>query len=100
MARKEKSDFAIILTFEREGLGWKQTQLEEAAGLPPNMISDYENGHKQLNRQRLEYILSFMGVGPERIDALLGELEAARAGARSDPGDPFNSRRRRIEAIA
>jgi tetratricopeptide (TPR) repeat protein len=64
------------------------------------MVSDYENGHKQLHRERLEHVVSFMGIGPERIDALLEELETARASARSGPLDPFSSRQRKIEAIA
>jgi tetratricopeptide (TPR) repeat protein len=64
------------------------------------MVGNYENGHKQLTRERLEHLLSFLGAGPERIDGLLAELEAARAAGRSGPLDPFSSRRRKIEAIA
>lgn len=100
MGRRVLSDYAIILAFLREGLGWSQSQLERAAGLPANTVGNYENGHKQLTRERLEYLLSFLGAGPERIDGLLAELEAARAAGRSGPLDPFSSRRRKIEAIA
>lgn len=100
MPRKEPSDYAIVLVFLREGLGWRQSQLERAAGLAANTVGNYENGHKQLTRERLEHLLSFLGVGPERIDGLLAELEAARAAGRSGPLDPFSSRRRKIEAIA
>src|SRR5215203_4490148 len=64
------------------------------------MVGDYENGHKQLTRERLEYVVSFLGAGPERIDALLAELETARLAARSSPLDLLSSRRRKIEAIA
>lgn len=100
MARRRRSDYAIILVFLREGLGWSQPQLEKAAGFATNMVGDYENGHKQLTRERLEYLVSFLGASPERIDALLDELETARNAARSGPLDLLSSRRRKIEAIA
>lgn len=100
MARRRRSDYAIILVFLRESLGWSQPQLEKAAGLAANMVGDYENGHKQLTRERLEYLVSFLGAGPERIDALLAELETARNLARSGPLDLVSSRQRKIEAIA
>ncbi|MFL6200321.1 MAG: helix-turn-helix domain-containing protein, partial [Thermoanaerobaculia bacterium] len=100
MARRRISDYANILAFLREGLGWSQAQLERAAGLAAGMVGDYENGHKQLSRERLEALISFLGLGPERIDGALAELEAARAAARSEPADVFSSRKRKIEAIA
>jgi transcriptional regulator with XRE-family HTH domain len=100
LARRVRSDYAVILVFLREGLGWSQPQLERAAGVATNMVSDYENGHKQLSRERLEYLVSFLGAGPERIDSLLAELETARHAARSGPLDLLGSRRRKIEAIA
>ena len=67
MARRRRSDYAIILVFLREGLGWSQPQLEKAAGFATNMVGDYENGHKQLTRERLEYLVSFLGASPERV---------------------------------
>jgi len=100
LAKRTKSDYAIILGFLREGLGWSQRQLERAAGLAANMVGNYENGHKQLTRERLESLISFLGLGPERIDGCLAELEAARAHARPGPLDPFSVRRRKVEAIA
>ncbi|HET9228720.1 MAG TPA: helix-turn-helix transcriptional regulator, partial [Thermoanaerobaculia bacterium] len=100
MVRRQRSDYAIILSFLREGLGWTQAQLERAAGLAANMVGDYENGHKQLTRERLEQLVAVLGLGPERIEACLAELETARGASRPGPRDPFNSRGRRIEAIA
>jgi tetratricopeptide (TPR) repeat protein len=100
LANRVKSDYANILAFLREGMGWSQRQLERAAALAANMVGNYENGHKQLTRERLESLISFMGLGPERIDGCLAELEAARAHARPGPRDPFSSRRQKIEAIA
>lgn len=99
LGRRPKSDYANILSFLREGLGCSQAQLERDAGLAPGMVGDYENGHKQLTRERLESLLSFLGLGPERIDGALAELETARGAARSGTG-MAGSRQKRIEAVA
>lgn len=100
LARRPISDYANILAFLREGLGWSQAQLERSAGLAAGMVGDYENGHKQLTRERLESLLSSLGLGPERIDGALAELETARAAARSGAADVLTSKQKRIEAIA
>ncbi len=102
MARESLPDLSIVLYTLRETLGWSQADLAEAAGISANQINDYERGRKRLTRERLEHLTSFLGLGPERIDALLAEMEATRAAARPDgaPADRFEVRRRRIEAIA
>jgi transcriptional regulator with XRE-family HTH domain len=102
MARESLPDLGIVLCFLREGLGWSQTELGEASGTSPNLINDYEKGRKRLSRGRLEHLIAFLGLRPERIDAVLAELEATRAAARPDgsPAGRFEERRRRIEAVA
>ncbi len=100
MARESKPDLSIVLRFLREGLGWSQVQLEKAAGLPPHTVNDLESGQKELRRGKLELLIARMGLGPERIDAALNELESARADSRSGPGGPFASKRRKIDALA
>lgn len=97
---ERKSDLSITLRFLRESLDWSQSQLAEAATTAAALIGDYEAGRKELHRERLEYLISAMGLGPERIDEALALIEAVRAGARLGPDDPFNSRRNRIEALA
>jgi transcriptional regulator with XRE-family HTH domain len=99
MAEK-KSDLSITLRFLRESLDWSQAQLAEAAGTTAALIADYEAGRKELHRGRLEHLISGMGLGPERIDEALAQIESVRAGARLSPDDPLGSRRRRIEALA
>jgi tetratricopeptide (TPR) repeat protein len=85
-------DLAFILTFLREGQGWSQTELGEASGIHPNLLNAYERGRKELNRSRLEHILSFMGLPPVIIDDNLERLAANRAAVRfsgsSGPGAP------------
>jgi transcriptional regulator with XRE-family HTH domain len=100
MAGEKMSDLSIVLRFLRESLGWSQGQLGEAAGIKANLVSDYEQGRKQLHRERLEVLAAAMGLGSERIDEVLATIEAVRSGVRLAADDPFQSRRRRIEAIA
>lgn len=102
MSKKILPDLAIALTFLREGQGWSQTDLAEAAGTTSNLISDYEAGRKRLLRERLEYLTGFMDIPPERIDATLSCLSGNQASSRPprNPGDAFAASRRRIEAIA
>jgi transcriptional regulator with XRE-family HTH domain len=102
MSKKILPDLAIALTFLREGQGWSQTELAEAAGTTPKLISDYEAGRKRLLRERLEYLTSFMNIPPERIDATLSCLRGNQSSSRPplNPGDAFAGNRRRIEAAA
>jgi transcriptional regulator with XRE-family HTH domain len=99
MAEK-KSDLSITLRFLRESLDWSQGQLAEAARTTAALIADYEAGRKELHRERLEHLIAAMGHGPERIDETLVLMETVRAGVRLSPDDLFDSRRRRIEALA
>lgn len=102
MSKKILPDLAIVLTFLREGQGWSQTALAEAAGTTSNLVSDYEAGRKRLLRERLEYLTGFMDIPPERIDATLSCLRGNQASSRPprNPGDAFTESRRRIEAVA
>jgi tetratricopeptide (TPR) repeat protein len=94
-------DLALILTFLREGQGWSQTELGEASGIHPNLLNAYERGRKELNRSRLEHILSFMGLPPVIIDDNLERLAANRAAVRfSGSSGPFNPRLLIEETVA
>jgi len=95
------SDFGIILYFIREGQGVSQAKLGELSHVSPNLINDYERGRKTPNRERLEHLLSFLGVPPERIDATLACLEANRASSRAprEATAYLSAAHRRIEAV-
>jgi tetratricopeptide (TPR) repeat protein len=61
-----------MLRFERINRGWSETDLAVAAGFSsPSLVSEYEKGSKELSRERLEELLSLMGVPAEAIDAYL-----------------------------
>jgi transcriptional regulator with XRE-family HTH domain len=89
-------DLAVILTFLRQGLGWSQTRLCEAANMKRSLLNDYERGRRPLTRRRLEHILVFMNLPPEVVDANLDRLAANRAAARPLP----DGTGRRIETVA
>jgi transcriptional regulator with XRE-family HTH domain len=94
-------DLAVVLTFLRSGLGWSQVELGEAASVSPSLLNDYEHGRKDLKRDRLEHLISFMGLGPEEIDATLERLNANRAAAKVPGGaEGLSPARRGIEAAA
>ncbi len=99
MPRGVLPDLAIILYFLREGLGWSQTQLGEAANVNPNSINAYERGRKPLTRNRLEYLISFMGYVPETIDENLERMAANRAAARGSRGSGLSPAQRRTEEV-
>ncbi|MES1243814.1 MAG: helix-turn-helix transcriptional regulator, partial [Acidobacteriota bacterium] len=100
MAGETKSDMSIVLRHLRETLGWNQVRLEKAAGLSAHSVNEYESGRRTLRRGKLEILIAHMGLGPERIDAVLADMEAARAVARTDPANPAAARARKIEAVA
>src|SRR6185369_1955419 len=95
-------DLSIVLTFLRRGQGWSQAELAAAAGFSPNLVSEYERGSKNLLRSRLEHLIGFMGLLPERIDATLACLAENRAAGRppAAPGTLFAAERRRVESLS
>jgi len=102
MPRNPLPDLSVVLTFLRESQGWSQADLGRASGISPNLLNDYEAGRKTLTRERLEFIIGFMGLPPERIDATLACMEANRASSRSPagPADRFAESHRHVEVVA
>jgi transcriptional regulator with XRE-family HTH domain len=102
MAAAELSDLSIVLTFLRENLGWKQAALACAAGISRQVLNDYERGQRRLSRERLETLIAWMGLPPERIDATLDLMASNRASVRELPdlSDPQSNASAQVEAIA
>jgi transcriptional regulator with XRE-family HTH domain len=101
MTTRIARELGIILKFIRESLGVSQTKLGELSRVSPNLINDYEHFRKPLTRERLEHLLSFLGVPPERIEATLNCLEDNRASAQAPQESTvyLSSARRRIETV-
>ncbi|MES1211804.1 MAG: helix-turn-helix transcriptional regulator, partial [Acidobacteriota bacterium] len=97
MANDFVPDHGIVLMFLRRGQGWSIARLGRAAGIADSLIYDYEKGQRVLNRKRLEYLISFMRIPLEAIDATLERLEANRAAARASEGSGLSPAQQRIE---
>lgn len=95
-------DLSIVLTFLRQGQGWSQADLGQAAGISSTLINEYERGRKSLSRERLEHLIAYMGLPPEAIDATLAALAATRAAARPPRDSPEapSEEARRVESFA
>ncbi len=93
-------DLSIVLTFLRSGQGWIQADLAKAAGISPKILSDYETGRRTLTRERLEYLIAFVGLPPAAVDSTLDRLAANRALSRPPLGSEPFATAPVIEAVA
>jgi transcriptional regulator with XRE-family HTH domain len=102
MPRATAPDLSIVLSFLRLSQGWRQADLGKAAGISPNLISDYEGGRKPLSRERLKHLISFMSLPPGAIDTALAAIGTIRAQAqapRDASGSPSETARQ-VESIS
>ena len=100
MARRTiPPQMSLALSYLRSAQGWSQKELSEAAGIPANLISDYERGRKTLSRERLELMATLMGLPSSAVDTALGFLRELREGSSREPGPP-GAHDWRIEAVA
>jgi transcriptional regulator with XRE-family HTH domain len=102
MPRTIPPPLSVALAFLRTERGWTQKELALAAGMSVKVLSFYERGRTHLSRALLETIVSWMGHGPDAIDAALFALQQIRpAREESDaPNRPTEPERRAIERVA
>jgi transcriptional regulator with XRE-family HTH domain len=92
-------ELSIALTLLRTVQGWSQKELSEASGVPGNLLSDYERGRKPLSRERLETLLSILGLSGDAVDQALAFVRLIRVSS-PPAGIPGDAQRRRIEIVA
>ncbi len=87
MERTIPPPLSLALSILRIRQGWTQKELSEATGIPANLLSDYERGRKTLTRERLDLLLSAMGLQPAKAlrEAMRFLQEEAREPAFSGP---------------
>jgi transcriptional regulator with XRE-family HTH domain len=100
MKRKERkipplSSLALDVLRTREG--WTQKELAAATGIPANLLSDYERGRKTLTPERLDFLLTSMGIQPS--SGIRDAMRFLKAEESREP-DPPEPESRQIEAIA
>ncbi|HVT56765.1 MAG TPA: helix-turn-helix transcriptional regulator [Thermoanaerobaculia bacterium] len=105
MPRPIPPPLGLALTFLRSSRGWTQKELARAAGIAPNVLSDYESGRRLLKVERFDRLIALLGLDARSADAALLGVEllgcgGAAAPARSSPGDPTMEERERIRLVA
>jgi transcriptional regulator with XRE-family HTH domain len=97
MERKIPPPLSLALDILRTRQGWTQKELAAATGIPANLLSDYERGRKNLTRERLDSLLTVMGLQPSKaLKAAMRFLEDEEI-REPDLPDPES---RQIEGVA
>ena len=102
MPPKHLSVRSRALAALRAVLGWDQAELAQVAGVPPNTISDYERGHRNLTDDKLDELAGHLGLPREASDWALAFSETVHHAAQV-PGAPNSEsgrERREIERIS
>ena len=97
MERKIPPPLSLALDILRTRQGWTQKELAAATGIPANLLSDYERGRKTLTAERLDSLLTAMGLQPS--SALRAAMRFLQDEAVREP-DPPGPESRQIEAVA
>jgi len=97
MERKIPPPLSLALDILRTRQGWTQKELAAATGIPANLLSDYERGRKNLTRERLDSLLTVMGLQPSKaLKAAMRFLQDEEIGEPDPPGPES----RQIEGVA
>lgn len=75
MPRATVPDLGLALTCLRSAAGWSQRELAAAAGITPNLLSDYERGRKLLHRNRLAKLVRALGFDTATLDRALSFID-------------------------
>jgi transcriptional regulator with XRE-family HTH domain len=97
MERKIPPPLSLALDILRTRQGWTQKELAAAAGIPANLLSDYERGRKNLTRERLDFLLEAMELQPSR--ALKAAMRFLQDEEIREPDSP-DPESRQIETVA
>jgi tetratricopeptide (TPR) repeat protein len=81
MPRETPPPLSLTLTALRTFQGWSQKELALAAGTAPSVLSAYEKGIKPLYREKLDGLVSLLGLGPFAVDGMLDFIALTRATA-------------------
>jgi transcriptional regulator with XRE-family HTH domain len=101
MPRSVPSPLAQVLAILRTRRGWSQKELAQAGGVRPQVISDFEKGRRELERDQLDALARVMGCVSEEIDlALVFNGVSFPSEADASPIGPTEDDLRRARVIA
>lgn len=104
MPRAIPPQLSLALTYLRAARGWTQQDLASAAGVPSQVVCDYEKGTRRtLPREALEKLVAHMGYAPEDVSLallFLGGLSPAGQEERLSPVGSSPAEVRRARRIA
>ncbi|HXO21361.1 MAG TPA: helix-turn-helix domain-containing protein [Thermoanaerobaculia bacterium] len=98
MPRKIPPSISLAMGLLRQAHGWSKKELAAALGTTSSVLSEHETGKNPPKRQRLEAILSVMGISPEKIHQALvavqwvrpADPDAPDEGSEESPGSPLD----------
>jgi transcriptional regulator with XRE-family HTH domain/tetratricopeptide (TPR) repeat protein len=79
MKPDDVSPWGTVLTVLRVSRGWSQKQLAAAAGIKPDVVSDYERQGQKRPPDRLQALNAVMGYPPQAIDRTVAFLTGLAA---------------------
>jgi transcriptional regulator with XRE-family HTH domain len=104
MPRAIPPQLSLALTYLRTARGWKEKDLASAAGVPSQVVCDWEKGTRRtLSREMLEELVARMGYAPEDVTLallFLGGLSPGEQARRGSPAEPSPVEVRRARRIA
>jgi tetratricopeptide (TPR) repeat protein len=63
--------FSLALAVLRTIRGWSQKELGLASKVPSAILSDYENGRRDLTRKKLDELAAHLGFEPEAVEEIV-----------------------------
>lgn len=88
MKPDDDSPWGTVLTVLRVSRGWSQKQLAAAAGIRPDVVSDYERQGQKRPPDRLHALTAIMGYPPQAIDRTVAFLTGLAASLQLASGGP------------
>ena len=88
MKPDDVSPWGTVLTVLRVSRGWSQKELAAAAGIRPDVVSDYERQGQKRSPDRLQSLAAIMGYPPQAVDRTVAFLTGLAASLQLAAGGP------------
>src|ERR1700730_11134177 len=99
ITRAGEPQWNLVLTVLRSALGRSQKDLAAAAGISPNLVSDYECGRRPLLLARLRRLVAALGLDLEAIDDALVFIEKIQGVGMQAPEERSFDKQRQVPGL-